>query len=359
MHLGSMGFSLSDRDGPSLARPPVDLGTTNPSGGSVGYSAADVYGRRTTHPSGGAVGSSAIDAPGARNDLRTASPSGDSAGPVVVDGHDFDGPSGDSVGAMIVSELNGKDEEGGEEGGDEDGTARLRGSGGRFVRTGPKMDAARSDSRDPDGPGGGSGHDGPPPSPTITVFATTGGGGWGGGGDLPPSTHANIKTILANQSAKAAACAILASVGGLFPQLRAAVQSKMGCGFLRAHIEDFPAVVLAEAAAELQSQQGAYGILRESARAAAAGAGEGGAFAAENLGSEFDGEAAAAILMGVVTVDLSPEEVVLGVLPLLSMALYVWFREHHPKTSAVTWVSPSVRSRPATGVSPSVCPRPA
>jgi hypothetical protein len=92
-------------------------------------------------------------------------------------------------------------------------------------------------------------------------------------------------------------------VGGLFPQLRAAVQSKMGCGFLRAHIEDFPAIVLAEAAAELQSQMGAYGILRESARAAAAGAGEGGAIAADNLGSAFDAKAAAAVLMGDVTVD--------------------------------------------------------
>ncbi len=126
-------------------------------------------------------------------------------------------------------------------------------------------DAARPDSRDSDGPGGGSGHDVPPPSPTTTLFATTDGGGQGGGEDLPPSTHANIKTILDIQSAKATACAILASVGGSSPQMRAAVQSKMGCGYLRAHLEDFPAVVLAEAAAELQSQMGAYGILRESA----------------------------------------------------------------------------------------------
>ncbi len=111
------------------------------------------------------------------------------------------------------------------------------------------------------------------------------------------------------------ACATIASVGGAFPQMRAAVPSKMGCGYLRAHIEDFPAVVLAEAVAELRSQMGANGILRESARAAASGAGEGGALAADNLGSAFDSEAAAAIMMGDVTVDLTPEEVVLGVLP--------------------------------------------
>ncbi len=93
-------------------------------------------------------------------------------------------------------------------------------------------------------------------------------------------------------------------------------------------------MVLAEAAAELRSQLGAYGILRESARAAAAGTGEGGALAADNLGSAFDAEAAAAIMMGDVTVDLTPEKVFLGVIPLLSMAFFVWFREHHPETSA-------------------------
>ena len=72
-----------------------------------------------------------------------------------------------------------------------------------------------------------------------------------------------------------------------------------------AHVEDFPAVVLAEAAAELRSQSGAHYILRESARAAALGAGQGGALAAEALGELCDAEAAAAIMAGDVTVDLT------------------------------------------------------
>jgi hypothetical protein len=168
-----------------------------------------------------------------------------------------------------------------------------------------------------------------PVSPTATLFAITG----GGDGDLTLTSHVHIKYILANQEAKASACATIASVGGSFPLLRAAVLSKMGCGYVSAHIEDFPAVVLAEAAAELRSQSGAYGILKESARAAASGAGQGGAIAAEALGELFDAEAAAAILAGDVTVDLMPEEVVLGVIPLLSMALFIWFRDHHPGTS--------------------------
>ena len=76
------------------------------------------------------------------------------------------------------------------------------------------------------------------------MFATTGGGGLGGGGDSYSSSHANIKTILANQHAKDTACSRIAFIGDSFPQLRAAIQSKMGCGYLRAHLEDFPAVVL-------------------------------------------------------------------------------------------------------------------
>jgi hypothetical protein len=149
---------------------------------------------------------------------------------------------------MIVSELNDEDHESG----DGAESARPRGAGGRFVSAGPKQGGVDV--------GAGSGATGPPPSPTVTVFATTGGSGMGGG-DLPLSTHANIKTILANQRSKDEACASIAAVGGAFPRLRAAVERKMGCSFLRARIEDFPAVVLAEAASELQSQMGAYRIL--------------------------------------------------------------------------------------------------
>ena len=139
--------------------------------------------------------------------------------------------------------------------------------------------------------------------PTVTLFAATG----GGDADIAFTSHANFKYILENQQAKASACATIASIGGSFPLLRVAVLSKMGCGYLTAHVEDFPAVVLAEAAAELQSQLGAYTILKESARAAA---GRGGALAADALGALFDAEAASAILAGDVTVDLTPEEVV-------------------------------------------------
>ena len=97
-------------------------------------------------------------------------------------------------------------------------------------------------------------------------------------------------------------------------------------------------MVLAEAAAELQSQMGAYGILRESARAATPGSGFGAHIAAEHLGDDFDSEAALAVQTGLVIIDMTPEEVALGVLPILSFALYVWFREHRPAANATSTV---------------------
>ena len=92
----------------------------------------------------------------------------------------------------------------------------------------------------------------------------------------------------------------------------------------------FPSLVLAEVAAEMRSQHGAYTILRESARAAAPGSGLGANIAADHLGDDFDSQAALAVQTGLVIVDMPPEEVALGVLPILACALYVWFRGHRP-----------------------------
>ncbi len=109
------------------------------------------------------------------------------------------------------------------------GVGRTRDSAGRFVgasdELSPESRALRESGSEhralrESGPGGvdpSFGADGAPASPTATIFATTGGGGGAGGdGDLMPSSHAHIKYILANQEAKATACANIASVGGSF-----------------------------------------------------------------------------------------------------------------------------------------------
>ncbi len=120
--------------------------------------------------------------------------------------------------------------------------------------------------------------------------------------------------------------------------LRAALFQRFGCGVTQPALDDFPPLVLAEVAAEMRSEYGAYTILRESARAAAPGSGFGAHIAAGHLGDDFDSKAAQAVQTGLVIVDMTPEEVALGVLPILSFALYVWFREHRPAANATSTV---------------------
>ena len=76
--------------------------------------------------------------------------------------------------------------------------------------------------------------------------------------------------------------------------------------------------------------------MRLSAHAEAALAGEPGVNAAFNLGLGFDQECAALIDGGTFTLDLDPLEMLLGVLPLLQLALHVWFAEHLPRLRGVS-----------------------
>ncbi len=56
-------------------------------------------------------------------------------------------------------------------------------------------------------------------------------------------------------------------LGGSFPLLRAAVLTHIGCARMQCALDDPPPLVLAEVAAEMRSQVGAYTIFREFARA--------------------------------------------------------------------------------------------
>ena len=161
------------------------------------------------------------------------------------------------------------------------------------------------------------------------MFNTTGGSGDTRG------YQASIKTIMKNRDAHIMACAYITRVWGLFPGIRQALLRKAGCQSAVIDIGDFPAVVLTEVAAEMRSQYGAYVILRESARVASTLGGAGGLFAGQALGDRFDYEITLAIDSGEITLDSTPEEVGLGALPLLSAALFLWFREYDPAPRAV------------------------
>ncbi len=61
-----------------------------------------------------------------------------------------------------------------------------------------------------------------------------------------------VRTLLHNREAKLNACAYITRVWGQFPCLRKAVLRKAGCQAAVIAITDFPALVLADVAAEMK-----------------------------------------------------------------------------------------------------------
>ena len=93
--------------------------------------------------------------------------------------------------------------------------------------------------------------------PTRTLFGRTGDAGGSTG-----YHQATVRTLLHNREAKLSACAYISYVWSRFPCLRKAVLRKAGCQSAVIALADFPAIVLADVAAEMKSQHGAYVILR-------------------------------------------------------------------------------------------------
>ena len=85
----------------------------------------------------------------------------------------------------------------------------------------------------------------------------------------------------------------------------------------------------------LAYQQAGLRLLSLSAVAGGSAAARLGVLAAANLGKSFDLVASQAIDDGDVVLEVSPMDVVLGVLPLLPLALHFWFLGHVP-SAAVT-----------------------
>ena len=88
---------------------------------------------------------------------------------------------------------------------------------------------------------------------------------------------------------------------------------------------DFPGTVVCEAATTFRLQLAGLDILRFNAARASGEAGTSGQAAVSNLGPQFDFLAANLIADEVVKVDQAPMEMALGILPLLPLALHLWF----------------------------------
>ena len=101
-------------------------------------------------------------------------------------------------------------------------------------------------------------------------------------------------------------------------------------GSVPADQQDFPCTVIDEAAGAFAIQLCGLEILRFNAARSSGEAGKAGKIAVENLGDQFDLLAADLIATEVVKCDQSLFDLALGVLPLLPLALHLWYHSHSP-----------------------------
>ena len=150
-----------------------------------------------------------------------------------------------------------------------------------------------------------------------------------GGGDGPPALspkdeQAHMYNSQLNSQLRAGAASFLSEVGAAFPLIRLAVRKAVTKGSLQvlgpAVLDDFPTTALTEAATALSFQRAGLRVLSTSAQAGAAHAGGRGTRAVAQLGDGFDLYASRLIDDERVIMALSPEDVALGVLPLLPLA---------------------------------------
>ena len=145
--------------------------------------------------------------------------------------------------------------------------------------------------------------------------------------------------VAAQQSTilRSGAQAYLSEVAAACPLIREAVRASAFQGLVvppKADLADFPTSALTEAATALGLQRAGLRLLSTSAQAGASHAGARGTRAVAQLGDGFDLYASRLIEDGMVRIALSPEDVALGVLPLLPLALHLWFRFHTPSAAA-------------------------
>jgi hypothetical protein len=155
----------------------------------------------------------------------------------------------------------------------------------------------------------------------------------------PKDEQAHMYNSQLNSQLRACAASFISEVGAAFPLIRSAVRKAMTKGsavaiLAPADLEDFPTTALTEAATALSFQRAGYKVLSASAQAGAAHASIRGTRAVAQLGDAFDLFASRLIDDGRVIVALSPADVALGVLPLLPLALHLWFAFHAPSAAA-------------------------
>ena len=179
-----------------------------------------------------------------------------------------------------------------------------------------------------------------------------GGGGESGGpdGDRGPSppplplpldasdgkaTQSHIHGLIVNSQAAETAAAVITRIGSTYSLTLMAIRAIVGAPAHPESILAFPPVILVEAARSSRMQEMGLAILRQSAIAAAPLAGATGADSARFLAAGFDRACAQLLEDGDITLEMDPLAVALGLVPLMPLALHLWFRGHRPGASAV------------------------
>jgi hypothetical protein len=130
------------------------------------------------------------------------------------------------------------------------------------------------------------------------------------------------------------ATAALSAHATAFPLISKALRRACtGAATEPAQLGDFDVLVLSPALLAVRAQQHGLEMLRKGVRDSAALAGGAGSSALRAF-EEFDYYASEAIVGGEVEVEVSPLDLALGVLPLMQLALHLWFDRHSFRASA-------------------------
>ena len=154
------------------------------------------------------------------------------------------------------------------------------------------------------------------------------------GGVDPSQSAVHTTAAVTSQAQVSEATAYLTSLRTRFPNIHRAMQKATDTEGL-ATLSDFPAPVLVAAVHAAKLQEHGLKVLLQSARHEAAPLGESGKAVVHALDRGFDYDAAELIELGTVDLDLQPLDLALGVIPLLQLALHIWY-DGHRHTHATT-----------------------
>jgi len=156
----------------------------------------------------------------------------------------------------------------------------------------------------------------------------------------PKDAQVHIAASRENDLARAKSMAVLSLAESRFTLI--AEELRNACGIAQpAVLADFPAVALEEAAIAFQHQLSGLAILQASARAHT---GQGHALALSYLSDRFDEKASYLIKKGRLIIRADTTELAMHCIPVLQIALHIYYSQHSPVATAVAAIMEAAKS---------------